>query len=208
MVSVKTCLLSMTVTLGVVQGQMVNQIADRLAKSIINARSANVPESQASADVHKLVGFVTTDQKISQFYENALKTVDAPGKLEIPKASELLHNGGSVLAYATKKPDFNSMVNIVKSSRNKYDVTAIAQAAAKEVGPHIRNAYVKIMAASSSDAGVASLVNSISAQAVQAAQKALLSPPFAQYGVKIEDSAVTEQLYKEYPELKNFWVVA
>lgn len=189
----------------VVNGQhIVNSIASHMSNAIVSARHSNVPEAQARSDVGKMMAFVTTDNRLSAYFEAAIQTAQH-SSFDTSVASAYLTNIGSVISSVTRKPDFYTVANRARRAAGDYDATAIGSEAMKEVGAFAIPVYNKINSLASEDLDISSLVSSLSSDGFAVASKVFFNGGFG-FG-NFEVNLDAEDDVRAYiADITDYWV--
>lgn len=186
----------------VANGQhIVNTIASHMSNAVVAARHSNIPEAQARSDVGKMAAFVTTDNKLSAYFESAIQTAEH-SSFNPSIVSAYLTSIGSVLSSVTRKPDFYNVVKSARHAVNDYDLSAIAAAGEKEFGHIATPLYKKITSVASNDPGVSNLIGSLSNDAFAIATKVLLNGGLGYESFQVDLEGEAKQLIAD---LTNQW---
>lgn len=189
----------------VVEGQsIVNSIAGRMSNVIVSARHTNVPEAKARSEVGKMVGFVTTDSRLSGFFESAIETAQH-SSINPSIASAYLTSIGSVLSSVTRKPDFYSVVNHARRGTSDYDASQIAAAGAQELKTNANGVFRKVAAIASTDRGVSSLMGSLTNDFIGVATKVFLNGGFGIGNLEV-NLAADDESKAFIADITDFWV--
>lgn len=172
MVSFKVLIVVSSIVSGISAQHVVSKLAETLSNAIVANRHSDYPKASAQNDASRLMGFITSDSRLSAYAESAIKTLDSDNSLfDAKAASEFLSGAGSILTYVTKKPDFYKLAQHVHDVTDKYEYREIMLTAVNELAGYGFKASDKIVAVYATDKDIASLAASLSSDISAVATK-------------------------------------